>query len=429
MGRRAKSAVLMPRFFAPRNLWYCRSKLLWGDSNPRYLPGKKDSKEWLETLRQWQAEYLVKSGGPGSAAAGIAKLNEVNAAAITVAEVVFAYLPFASVKYSASEFAGIQAACRAIAIFGSTRAKDFGPLALRRVRESLVAKKLSRSYVNQLINRICRMFGWAVTMEMVKPEVHAMLGLLPGLREGEAGVRETAAIEPVEWAIVEATLPLLLPPVQGMVKLQAFTGMRPGEVCDMRVGDVRRCSGNETNVWEYRLSNHKTRWQISDAKAGGIVGRGGAGGKTKITFLGPFCQSVLAPFLDGRRDDEYVFSPRQAVEFQVWSRTREDRREKRAAAKKEVKIPAHIGDHYTARTYRQAIERAIERANQSIDDETKKLPHWHPNQLRHARATELRDEFGIEGSQASLGHATLTAHQIYALKSVRLAREIALKAG
>ena len=33
------------------------------------------------------------------------------------------------------------------------------------------------------------------------------------------------------------------------------------------------------------------------------------------------------------------------------------------------------------------------------------IPDWHPNQLRHTRATEVRKQFGLEAAQVVLGHA------------------------
>ncbi|MGN6371354.1 MAG: tyrosine-type recombinase/integrase [Phycisphaerae bacterium] len=40
--------------------------------------------------------------------------------------------------------------------------------------------------------------------------------------------------------------------------------------------------------------------------------------------------------------------------------------------------------------------------------------HWHPHQVRHSVATEVRDKFGVDFSQALLGHVNLSATQIYA---------------
>ncbi len=57
------------------------------------------------------------------------------------------------------------------------------------------------------------------------------------------------------------------------------------------------------------------------------------------------------------------------------------------------------------------------------------LPHWHANQLRHSKATEVRRQFGLEAAQVSLGHAKADITQTYAERDARLAIEVAKKIG
>jgi len=40
--------------------------------------------------------------------------------------------------------------------------------------------------------------------------------------------------------------------------------------------------------------------------------------------------------------------------------------------------------------------------------------HWHPNQLRHRRGTEVREQFGLDAAQAVLGHTEARVTEIYA---------------
>ena len=54
---------------------------------------------------------------------------------------------------------------------------------------------------------------------------------------------------------------------------------------------------------------------------------------------------------------------------------------------------------------------------------------WSPNQLRHTAATEIRREFGLEGAQVALGHASADVTQIYAERDHELARQVAAKLG
>jgi integrase len=57
------------------------------------------------------------------------------------------------------------------------------------------------------------------------------------------------------------------------------------------------------------------------------------------------------------------------------------------------------------------------------------LPHWHANQLRHSKATEVRRQFGLEAAQVSLRHAKADVTQVYAERDARLAVEVARKIG
>ena len=71
-------------------------------------------------------------------------------------------------------------------------------------------------------------------------------------------------------------------------------------------------------------------------------------------------------------------------------------------------------------SYRRAIRRACLKAG---------LPLWHPNQLRHLRGTEIRRNYGLEASQAVLGHAELSVTQVYADVDREAARKIMAEVG
>jgi len=54
----------------------------------------------------------------------------------------------------------------------------------------------------------------------------------------------------------------------------------------------------------------------------------------------------------------------------------------------------------------------------------RKLHTWHPNQLRHAAATEIRRQFGLEAAQVTLGHAAADITQVYAERDFAKARAV-----
>ena len=59
------------------------------------------------------------------------------------------------------------------ACFANEKTSDFGPLKLQTVRQTLIDRDLSRTYINGLIAVIVAMFRWAVAQEMVDVKIHA----------------------------------------------------------------------------------------------------------------------------------------------------------------------------------------------------------------------------------------------------------------
>ena len=54
---------------------------------------------------------------------------------------------------------------------------------------------------------------------------------------------------------------------------------------------------------------------------------------------------------------------------------------------------------------------------------------WSPNQLRHAAASSVRRQFGLEAAQCVLGHAKADVTQVYAERDMALAAEVMGKIG
>ena len=54
---------------------------------------------------------------------------------------------------------------------------------------------------------------------------------------------------------------------------------------------------------------------------------------------------------------------------------------------------------------------------------------WSPNQLRHAAATEIRREFGLEAAQVILGHSQANVTQVYAERDLAKGLEVARQIG
>jgi integrase len=142
-------------------------------------------------------------------------------------------------------------------LYGLIPAVEFGPLALKAVRQKFVDVGWCRSLVNQRIGRVRRMFKWGISAEMIPVEVYQALTTVQGLQRGRSKVRESAPVEPVADAVGDATLPFLNRHVRGMVAFQRLTGCRPGEVCTIRRADID--TGGD--VWLYKPTHHKTAWR------------------------------------------------------------------------------------------------------------------------------------------------------------------------
>jgi integrase len=269
----------------------------------------------------------------------------------------------------------------------------------------------SRNVINVTLSRVRRMFKWAVSEELVSPTILHGLQSVSGLRAGRSDARETDPVKPVSDEYVNATLPYLTPVIQGMVKLQRLTGMRPCEVVLMRPCDIDR-SGD---VWVYEPARHKNLWR----------------GHQRLIPLGPKAQEILRPHLD-RPAEAFIFSPAES-EKQRHARQRRNRKSpmtpSQAKRKPKAKPKRPKRDRYDTASYRRAIDYAVKMANKKRKENEPEIPSWFPLQLRHTRATEVRRRYGLDGAQSALGHKNADVTQVYAEKNLELAVRIAMETG
>ena len=113
----------------------------------------------------------------------------------------------------------------------------------------------ARTGINASVRRITRMLRWAVENELADASVYESCKAVTGLRRGRSEARESEPVKPVPLADVKAVKPFVSTELWTMIQLQLATGMRPGEVCIMRLADIDR-SGD---VWAYKPHSHKTQ--------------------------------------------------------------------------------------------------------------------------------------------------------------------------
>lgn len=294
------------------------------------------------------------------------------------------------------------------AVYGHTQAADFSPGSMRALMAELARDDLSRAYINKkFLPTVKRLFKWAAREGLISVEVYHYLTLVEGLKRGEYGARETARVKPVDDALVEKTLLHLAPTIADMVRVQRLTGMRPGEVCGMTWAEIDMTGP----CWVYRPAHHKNAHK----------------GRVREVPIGPRAQGVLMKYRD-RAPEAALFSPREVESWRKKDlrakrqtpmtpsqRARDTRRAAEAGQRRR-----QPGDVYTSTSYARAITDACK-----LND----LPHWSPNQLRHAAATQLRKEAGLEGAWAVLGHDRPDTTLIYAERRLEVAIEQAMRAG
>ena len=195
--------------------------------------GKYDSPESRQKYHQLVAEWLSSNTAP-------AEPGEV----ISVNELLAAYLGHVEVYYvnngqPTKEQSCIKLALRPVReLYGSDPAGEFGPRALKAVRAHLIDKGHCRTAINRTVGRIKRAFKWGVEQELVPPAVFQGLQAMRGLVAGRSAAEESKPVKPVDRRHVEAVLPHVTPHVAAMIQVQLLTGMRPGELLSMRVGDL-----------------------------------------------------------------------------------------------------------------------------------------------------------------------------------------------
>ncbi len=310
---------------------------------------------------------------------------------LTIVELVSRYWDVARTYYvkhgrPTAEQAGIRVALRCLREgYSDTLACDFGPRSLVAIQVRLVAAGHCRKYVNESVARIKRCFKWAVRSELVPVTVYQALLTVSGLAEGKTSAIDHPPIGPVPREVFEATLPHMPRCLADLLRLQLHCAMRPGEVCALRPADLD-ISGD---IWIYVPREHKMEHT----------------GRQRRILIGPRGQNVLRPYLLRAPEEHCFLTPRAHRPYTTNSLHHALHR----ACDKAFPAPDGLGEH----------ERSIWR------DEHR----WHPNQLRHAAATEIRQKFGLEGAQVALGHASADVSQIYAERDLGLAARIMREVG
>lgn len=248
------------------------------------LHGSKASKrEYDRLISEWLAnDRTLKNDGDD----------------ITITVLLAAYIRYAKNYYVRDgqltrEYASVKRAIKPVRkLYAKAEATDFGPLALKAVRQVLIDDGLSRKVINRHIFRIRAVFKWGASQELIPSGIYEALRTVSGLGRGRSAARETKKVRPVPDEHVDAIKNYVLPQVWAIIELQRITAARSGEVVIVRASDIDMTGKG----WLYRPSSHKTEHHDHE----------------RIIDLGPRAQAVIRPFL---KSDVYafLFSPRDAI--------------------------------------------------------------------------------------------------------------------
>jgi hypothetical protein len=194
--------------------------------------GKHGSAESMEAYRQLIQEWLVRG-------------RQLPQRGLTVTQLILAFWEHAQIYYRKPdgrptvELHCIRLACRPLKdLHGNTPADAFGPHEFKTVLQAMIARGWVRKSINRHLERIRRMYRWGGEQGIVPPEAYHRLLCVTGLKLGTTEAKEGQPVKPVPEPLLEAVKPLVWSPVRAMIELQLLTGMRPGEVCQMRRCDL-----------------------------------------------------------------------------------------------------------------------------------------------------------------------------------------------
>jgi integrase len=404
----------------------------------QYL-GKWNTAESRKEYDRLIAEWLIHGRRLSATRAALSDL--------AVNEVILAYWQHVQAYYRladgtpTTEVDNIRLALRPLkSLYGHTPAADFDAPVLETVREKMIRDGHCRNRINKDVARIKRLFKWAGSKKLVPSSVYQDLDTVEGLREGRSKASETQPVLPVPRPVVDQTLKVMRPTLADMVRLQLETGMRPGEVCAMRAIDIDMTGP----VWLYRPSRHKTEHH----------------GHTRIIPIGPRAQEIVRRHL--KTDIQaYLFSPADSItEFRAELRRNRKSKVQPSQASRCIGRPKRRpGERYTKSSYANAVVNACDRAfpppehlRSRIKEDRKresrkeflarltdaektelkswrKGHRWHPHQLRHTRALELKREAGLDAARAVLGHRSPVITEHYATLDTAKAVEVMAKLG
>ncbi len=193
-----------------------------------------------------------------------------------------------------SELSCIKTAIRyVIRLYGTSRVRDFGPRALKAVRDAMIADGHCRRSINKHIGRIRRLFRWGVENEYVPSEVY-------GARSGSARIASGSLCGRRDRSSPAGPNCLR----RRRAALRQSSGLGGDSIAIAHRHEAGRGSCNAwvrsqhvRQDWEYRPSEHK----------------GEHHGQQRVVFIGPQAAGGFASIFEAGHTGVCVFSSRCAI--------------------------------------------------------------------------------------------------------------------
>lgn len=228
----------------------------------------------------------------------------------------------------------------------------------------------SRNHINRQITRIRTLWRWAEERGRAPKGSWNHLRTLRCIPRHDHKVRHTKKVVPAYREHLDRFLPRIRSwAVRSMLELQCVTGMRSGEVRQMRPLEIDR-SGD---IWLYRPRQHKNAWRDQE----------------RVIPLGPEAQKILEPWLEVKKPRDLLFLTRGGVGF-------------------------------SSEAYGLAASRAARKVG---------FDWFRPYCLRHGAKQRLTREHGLDAARAILGQKHIGTTNDYGdALDLTLATEVARKA-
>lgn len=293
-----------------------------------------------------------------------------------------------------------------------------GELPVHRLRESLLVQwrdrlegnaKLTRNGINRKVRTLLGVLRWGRARGHVTREAWADCAAIEPLRRGQCGSRPERGRPrraPSFDEIERVAAACKSRQVAAMLRLQALTAMRPGEVAAMRWQDIDQRpvqAAEGVACWTYHVAAPKTEHH----------------GRTVKYYLPPAAQAILREFpgLPGA----YVFSVEAAM-HERRQRLRANRQTPVTDSTRRIDAARSrvFGARWSSQAYLHHVERACVTAG---------VDRFTPHEVRHAALTWVANHIGVTAAMAVANHASaqVTARYVHRDEAQALAAVAAVQ--